>query len=70
VQIGAIPAQIVTERLVFGVISAFLIVLFFGIYFAVDPETYVRLPARITPEAQRDEVRLMLHQTGDVPGAG
>jgi predicted PurR-regulated permease PerM len=51
---------------VFGAISAFLIVLFFGIYFALDPDTYVRLAARVAPEDRRDEVTLMLHHTGDV----
>ena len=59
-----------TERSVFGVISAFLIVLFFGIYFAVDPDTYVRLAARIAPEAQRDEVRLCCIRLATCSGAG
>jgi predicted PurR-regulated permease PerM len=50
----------------FGAVSAFLIVLFSGIYFAVDPHTYVRLAARIAPEGRRNDVPLMLYQTGDV----
>jgi len=50
----------------FGAVSAFLIVLFFGIYFAVDPHTYVRLAARIATEGRRNDVTLMLYQTGDV----
>jgi predicted PurR-regulated permease PerM len=49
----------------FGAVSAFLIVLFSGIYFAVDPHTYVRLAARIAPEGRRNDVPLMLYQTGD-----
>ena len=44
----------------------FLIVLFSGIYIAVDPHTYVRLAARIAPEGRRNDVPLMLYQTGDV----
>ncbi len=51
---------------VFGAISALLIVLFFGIYFAADPHTYVRLAARIAPEDQRGDTKLMLYQTGDL----
>jgi predicted PurR-regulated permease PerM len=48
------------------VISAFLIVLFFGIYFAIDPDTYVKLATRIAPEDQRSQAKLMLYETGDV----
>ncbi len=32
-----------------GLFSAGLIVLFFGIYFAADPHTYVQLVARLAP---------------------
>jgi predicted PurR-regulated permease PerM len=49
---------------VFGAISAALIVLFFGIYFAVDPHTYIRLAARIAPEDRREEARQMFYETG------
>jgi predicted PurR-regulated permease PerM len=49
---------------VFGAISAALIVLFFGIYFAVDPHTYIRLASRVAPEDRRDETRQMFYETG------
>jgi hypothetical protein len=42
------------------------VMLFSGIYFAVDPHTYVRLAVRIAPEGRRNDVPLMLYQTGDV----
>jgi predicted PurR-regulated permease PerM len=50
----------------FGAISAALIVLFFGIYFAVDPHTYVHLASRVAPEDRRDETRQMFYETGDL----
>jgi len=51
---------------VFGAISAALIVLFFGVYFAIDPHTYIRLAARIAPEDRREETRQMFYETGDL----
>jgi predicted PurR-regulated permease PerM len=51
---------------VFGAISAALIVLFFGVYFAVDPHTYVRLASRVAPEDRREETRQMFYETGDL----
>jgi predicted PurR-regulated permease PerM len=51
---------------VFGAVSAALIVLFFGIYFAIDPHTYIRLAARIAPEDRREETRQMFYETGDL----
>ncbi len=50
----------------FGVASALLIVLFFGIYFAADPHTYVQLVARIAPEGRRSDATTMLYETGDL----
>lgn len=49
-----------------GVFSAGLIVLFFGIYFAADPHTYVTLAAQLAPADRRPSTMQMLHQTGDV----
>ncbi len=49
-----------------GVFSAGLIVLFFGIYFAADPHTYVELAARLAPPERRNATMEMLHQTGDL----
>jgi predicted PurR-regulated permease PerM len=51
---------------IFGAISGLLIVLFFGIYFAADPHTYVGLAARIAPESGRGETTAMLYETGDL----
>ncbi|MGA7546501.1 MAG: AI-2E family transporter [Methyloceanibacter sp.] len=49
-----------------GVFSAGLIVLFFGIYFAVDPHTYVTLATRLAPADRRLSAMQMLHQTGNL----
>jgi predicted PurR-regulated permease PerM len=49
-----------------GVFSAGLIVLFFGIYFAADPHTYVTLATRLAPAGRRVSAMQMLHQTGDL----
>jgi len=51
---------------IFGAISGLLIVLFFGIYFAADPHTYVGLAERIAPESGRGEPTAMLYETGDL----
>lgn len=51
---------------IFGVISAALIVIFFGIYFAADPHDYVKLAARAAPPDRRGETVAMLHETGDL----
>ena len=49
-----------------GMLSAGLIVLFFGIYFAADPDTYIELVARLAPADRRLVTMEMLHQTGDL----
>ena len=49
-----------------GLFSAGLIVLFFGIYFAADPHTYVQLVARLAPEKQRAAIVEMMYETGDL----
>ncbi len=51
---------------VFGVFSAGLIVLFFGVYLAADPHTYVNLVARLAPEDKRPAVLELLYETGDL----
>jgi predicted PurR-regulated permease PerM len=53
---------------VFGVFSAGLIVLFFGVYLAADPHTYVHLVARLAPEEKRDRVLRVLFETGELLG--
>ena len=40
--------------------------LFFGIYFAVDPHTYVTLATRLAPADPRLSAMQMLHQTGNL----
>ena len=49
-----------------GLFSAGLIVLFFGIYFAADPHTYVQLVARLAPEKRRAATVEMMYETGDL----
>ncbi|WP_158007668.1 AI-2E family transporter [Methyloceanibacter marginalis] len=51
---------------VFGLFSAGLIVLFFGIYLAADPHTYVNLVARLAPEDKRETLLELLYETGDL----
>jgi len=51
---------------VFGLFSAGLIVLFFGVYLAADPHTYVNLVARIAPEDKRPTLIALLHETGEL----
>jgi predicted PurR-regulated permease PerM len=51
---------------VFGLFSAGLIVLFFGVYLAADPHTYVNLVSRLAPEDKRQTLIDLLHETGDL----
>jgi predicted PurR-regulated permease PerM len=48
-----------------GIFSAGLIVLFFGIYFAADPDTYVEIVARVSPPHRRDAILDVMQETGD-----
>jgi predicted PurR-regulated permease PerM len=49
-----------------GVIAGLLIVLFFGIYVAADPEVHVRLLSLLAPERDRETARALIEETGDV----
>jgi predicted PurR-regulated permease PerM len=49
-----------------GLLSAGLIVLFFGIYFAADPHTYVTAAARLVPAERRGAALQMVYETGDL----
>jgi predicted PurR-regulated permease PerM len=49
-----------------GIFSAGLIVIFFGIYFAADPQTYVKAAARLVPEERRGAAVQMMYETGDL----
>lgn len=49
-----------------GAILSVAIVLFFGIYFAAHPQTYVGLAMRLAPRERRGEVRDMLGEAGQV----
>jgi len=51
---------------VFGLFSAGLIVLFFGVYLAADPHTYVNLAARLAPDDKRQTLLDLLYETGDL----
>ena len=48
-----------------GVFSAGLIVLFFGIYFAADPDTYVNIVARLSPPDRRAAILEVMYETGN-----
>jgi predicted PurR-regulated permease PerM len=49
-----------------GIFSAGLIVIFFGIYFAADPQTYVAAAARLVPDERRGATVQMVYETGDL----
>ena len=49
-----------------GLFSAGLIVLFFGVYFAADPQTYVQLVARLAPAEKRPATLAMMYETGEL----
>ncbi|MGH6866294.1 MAG: AI-2E family transporter [Methyloceanibacter sp.] len=51
---------------VFGALTALLIVLFFGIYLALDPDLYLRLVLRAAPKTRRIELREVLTEIGTV----
>ena len=51
---------------IFGLLSAGLIVLFFGVYLAADPHSYVELAARLAPEERRATVLALMYETGDL----
>jgi predicted PurR-regulated permease PerM len=48
-----------------GLFSAGLIVLFFGIYFAADPDTYVDIVARLSPPERRAAILEVMNETGN-----
>jgi predicted PurR-regulated permease PerM len=48
-----------------GLFSASLIVLFFGIYFAADPDTYVDIVARLSPPERRAAILEVMYETGN-----
>lgn len=50
----------------FGLFSAGLIVVFFGVYLAADPHTYVNLLARLAPPEKRGRVVELLYETGEL----
>jgi predicted PurR-regulated permease PerM len=49
-----------------GIVSAGLIVLFFGVYLAADPHTYVEIVARFAPKGRRRKAMENLYEMGDV----
>ena len=51
---------------VFGLFSAGLIVLFFGVYLAADPHIYVRLVVQLAPEDKRQTLLNLLYETGSL----
>lgn len=51
---------------VFGVFSAGLIVLFFGVYLAADPHTYVHLVSKLAPQDKCQATHDLLYETGEL----
>jgi predicted PurR-regulated permease PerM len=51
---------------VFGALTAFLIVIFFGVYLALDPDFYLRLVLKAAPAQERAELREVLTESGVV----
>lgn len=51
---------------VIGVITSVLIVIFFGVYFALTPDLYVNLVLRFAPVERRSEFRAVLDEIGTV----
>jgi predicted PurR-regulated permease PerM len=49
---------------IIGAITSILIVIFFGVYFALDPDTYVRLVLRFVPTERRAEIRDVFNEIG------
>jgi predicted PurR-regulated permease PerM len=49
-----------------GVVASILIVVFLGVYLALDPETYVRLVLRFAPAERCDELQNTLVEIGEV----
>jgi predicted PurR-regulated permease PerM len=50
----------------FGMFSAGLIVVFFGVYLAADPHTYVNLASRLAPPEHREKFLAVMYETGDL----
>ena len=51
---------------VIGAAVSILIVIFFGVYLALDPDTYVRLVLRFAPVERREELRGMFTEMGRI----
>jgi predicted PurR-regulated permease PerM len=50
----------------FGLFSAGLIVVFFGVYLAADPHTYANLASRLAPPEHRQRFLELMYETGDL----
>jgi predicted PurR-regulated permease PerM len=47
-----------------GIATSILIVIFFGVYFALDPGIYMRLLVRAAPPERREEIQHLLQEIG------
>jgi predicted PurR-regulated permease PerM len=63
---GIASGATVLAGTILGVIASILIVIFFGIYFALTPELYVNLVLRFAPAGRRAEFRSVLEEIGAV----
>jgi predicted PurR-regulated permease PerM len=64
--LGIASGATVLAGTILGVIASILIVIFFGIYFALTPELYVNLVLRFAPADRRAEFRSVLEEIGAV----
>lgn len=64
--LGIASGATVVASTIIGAAVSILIVIFFGIYLALDPDTYVRLVLRFAPAERRAELRTMMAETGDI----
>ncbi len=72
-RIGLLPSPLgiasgatAVASIIIGAAVSLLIVIFFGIYLALDPDTYVRLVLRFAPAERRRELRALLAEMGEI----
>jgi predicted PurR-regulated permease PerM len=64
--LGIASGATVVAGTILGVITSFLIVIFFGVYFALTPDLYLNLVLRFAPVGRRAEFRAVLEEIGVV----
>jgi predicted PurR-regulated permease PerM len=64
--LGIASGATAVASIIIGAAVSLLIVIFFGIYLALDPDTYVRLVLRFAPAERRTELRALLAEMGEI----